>query len=375
MASSNCHKFSEMVLQRKFSFPLLYQFLHPYRDYLCSNYDFRWTESSDKFPMKMLAGILSAQDDEMPDMLRNGLFFIDALLTPDGTKRLFEILRYENLLPAFPLSPNDYALFAWQVAPGILQELHAELAAEEHKKSECIFGKRAAHPDLSKERLLALEDDLNTSFDLRDGKHGIQLTAHHITGAIVFHVRHGELSDGGKNTGRIVNRVEHYDFLTYSPEEGKLEIYSDTSWKSGMYYVLLAKHLFGDLNFFALDDGRNNLTLAPLLERGKGALICGDVNGLKHVLLKKVHVTNPKGGSSQVVFEAETCIFDEWKSLYEIVHPESQIVQASFLMFLSKINVPRALTVCTPRVMIFDRDAGVGAIYNQWLRVRNMAKY
>ena len=123
-------RFADVKLLRQFNFPLLYQFLSPYRDYLCDRHELRWTDDPDTFPFHRLAKILAASDDEMPDMLCSGLFFINALSEPKGTKRVIETLYQEGQLPSFPLSRNDCTLYGWLTAPGLVEELHTVEAAD-----------------------------------------------------------------------------------------------------------------------------------------------------------------------------------------------------------------------------------------------------
>ncbi len=81
MSKNPFKRFSNIALLRRFDFDLLYQFLLPFRDYLCSKHDIRWTDNLLMFPYQDLQKILANPDDEMPELLKSGLFFIDELST------------------------------------------------------------------------------------------------------------------------------------------------------------------------------------------------------------------------------------------------------------------------------------------------------
>ena len=85
--------FADASRLRRFNFDLLYRFLLPFRDYLVDKYGFRWTDSFSTFPFDDLVSILSGPDNEMPELFRNGLFFIDELSHYKGTELILYQLR------------------------------------------------------------------------------------------------------------------------------------------------------------------------------------------------------------------------------------------------------------------------------------------
>jgi len=199
MGSNHFSYFADVEKLRRLSFPLLFQFLSPYRDYFCDKHGLRWTDNPGKFPYRQLVGILASPDAEMPDMLRSGLFFINGLSNTEGTKYLAEALRQDGLLPDSPLSCRDCVIYGWLVSPGLMQEQHAIEAANTSQETECFFCAKQSHPDLSRERIIALEDAVNSWLDPPKG-YGYQLVYHCRNRAVGFHFRYGELGHGDSNS-------------------------------------------------------------------------------------------------------------------------------------------------------------------------------
>jgi hypothetical protein len=375
MASTFLPQFSDTESLRRFSFPLLYQFLLPYRDYLCDKINLRWTDCPDRFPYSQLVRFLALPDDDMPDMLRSGLFFIDALSSPEGTNRLAETLHYEGLLPAFPLTHNDCALYAWMADPGLAQSLHSQIAADASQQTEPFYCRKASHPDLSRERVIALEDDLNDWFPPSSAYSGIQLAYHYNRQTVGFQVRFGEILQQAAplndTVKRVVPRPERYVFLSYSPETRCLEVFSKELKEADVFATLWGKHLFGDMNHFFPDETNHRYTLAPLRERGRDILTCGDVDRLNHVALAELDIVMP--GNHGQTLHSDTCLFGDENYLLPYLKACTAINQATFLMHVAGLPGPRKLTIRTPGTSIFHREGSVDMIYSQWLRKRKLA--
>lgn len=378
MAPSPFKRFSNIGLLRRFNFDLLYQFLLPYRDYLCGKHDFRWTDNLLMFPYHDLVKIFATTDEEMPVPLRNGLFFVDELATPKAADALIAKLRDENMVIPGVLTQEDLALYTWMRNPGILESLHAELHMLRIKRFERCFGRCPAWPDLSREALIALEDALNDWFDSLNKGRGVQVMVYERGGTIWFHLRHGELLKSDcdlQNNGvtkRIVYRPERYDCIGYTPHECELLIHAETKREKKAYCQLIGKILLRDENFFHFGENAARYTLDPLKDRGRDALACSDVDGLDRVLLTELHAIFPGRGKYREVYKSENGLFEDWEK-YELKIPDkSEFVRASFLLHFAGLRRPRILTVCTPDVTIFERDTESERIM-AWLKNRRFA--
>jgi hypothetical protein len=139
MSKHQYKHFSDISLLRRFNFDLLYQFLLPFKDYLCEKRHLFWTDNLFDFPYQELTLIFSVLEEDMPELLHNGLFFINELSSPKVAEKLLTKLRNENLLPHRNFTNEDLALYTWINDPTILQELHSELIGFRCKKTESYF--------------------------------------------------------------------------------------------------------------------------------------------------------------------------------------------------------------------------------------------
>lgn len=381
MSTHHLRRFSNATLLRRFNFDLLLQFLSPFQDYLRDKHGFRWTDNFLMFPYQDLVSILADPDEDTPEMLHTALFFINELSTPKGTDALLAKLRYEEHPIHDFLTREDLALYAWMCDAAIVQTVHTEQAEYQRRRFETFFGKKEAWPDLSKDRIVALEDALNDWFaSLKKGR-GVQVMVYRRSGgAVSFHLRHGELlkSDCAlKNNGmtsRVVYRPERYDFAGYNPVECKLEIHADSKREVTTYRKLIGLFLFGDECFFVGNDGSKEYSLDPLREYGRDALVCGDIDGIEWARLKELYTRIPGRTSYSEVFKSEHCLFDEWEKEGHRYQKSAEFFRATFLIKIVGIPRSKSLTVCTPNVTIFDRGSEIDRMFMQWLKNRRFVK-
>ena len=372
--------FADAASLRRFSFPLLHQFLLPYRDYLCEKYDFRWADQAERFPFEHLAGILGAPRPQMPDMLRNGLFFINALSAPKEMAKVAEALQYQGQLPPRPLPLRDSTLYAWLADPGILQWVHTHFITEKNNIIELFFSNGSSYPDDSKERLSAWEDELNGWGETFKKNFGVQVMAYHRNHTVEFHLRYGELerkenvARSKSTTSRAVHRPQRIDILLCIPHEKRLEIRSKVPLDTRLHCFLFGKHCFGNPNYYPLQDAARYYTLAPLRERGRESLICRDINGMERVCLWEVQAENSKRNSVEVFRAKKNCIFDEHKTLDSVVDMQLNLIQASFLVYLSDANKPVLLRIDIPNHLFFPIGLGYDRI-ETWAKRRTFARF
>jgi hypothetical protein len=369
--------FSTISSLRRFNFDLLYQFLLPYKDYLCSQHHFRWTDNLLQFPYQDLANILAEPDDEMPELLHNGIFFIDELSTSQAEDFIVQQLKDDDhAIPSWVNTAN-LALYSWLLNPGILQAVHPQLAALRPRRFEKSYSARSALPDLSKERIIALEDELNNWFDSLNKGRGVQVMHYQRNGIISFQLRHGELYKRDialKNNGqtkRIVYRPKRYDFLDYTPDECQLKIHSDTKRENKVYRHLIGKYCFDDENFFLVGDRKNRYTLEPIRDIGREALICRDIDGLEWVHLKELHTKIPEQDHYYEVFKSSNhCLFDDWDTIGKRYRDTAEFVRATFLIQVAGLPRARSLTICLPDITIYERRLEVDRLFVAWMKKR-----
>jgi hypothetical protein len=376
MSTHHYKHFSNINSLRRFNFELLYQFLSPFKDYLCSRHDFQWTDSLLQFPYRELSVILAEPDEEMPELLHNGIFFIDELSTPQASELVIQQLKEEDHSIPSAMTQDNLALYAWLLDPEILQAIHPQMAALRPRRFEKSYSIRSALPDLSQERIIMLEDELNNWFDSLHKGRGVQVMPYQRNDMFSFHLRHGELMQrktAMKNNGRttrVVYRPERYDFLDYTPSECMLKIHADTKRDKKEFRRLIGKYCFNDENFFLVGDGKYHYTLDPLRDFGRESLTCRDIEGLEWAHLKELHTQIPEQKSYYEVFKSEGCLFDDWASIGVRYRPSAKFVRATFLIQMTNFPRPRSLTICLPDVTIYEHRSEVERLLGAWMKNR-----
>ena len=377
MSAHYFRRFSDAAQLRRFNFDLFYQFLSPFRDYLCDQHGFQWTDNLLKFPYHDLANILSEPDGEVPELFLNGLFFIDELSNPKGTELLLYQLHEADIPVDRSVAREDLALYAWLRDPTILQSVHPELAALRPKRFEKYYCAYPVCPDLSRERLITLEDALNDWFDSLHKGRGVQVMPYQRNGTILLHLRHGELLkrdtalENNGMTRRVVYRPERYDYLDYTPNECLLNIHSSTKRKSTIYRRLFGKFCFNDENLFFSGDDRCLFTLEPIRDRGRDALACRDIDGLEWVRLKELQtVVRSIGNNSYEIFKSDRCLFDDWATSGPRYVQSAEFIRATFLIQVTGLVRARSLVICLPGTTIYDRGREIDRLFGLWMKNR-----
>jgi len=377
MAINHYKHFTDASRLRRFNFELLHQFLLPFRDYLGDKHGFRWTDNFLTFPYDDLVPILSESDDEIPELFKTGLFFIDELSNSKGTELILYQLREAGIPVDSSIAREDITLFTWLHDPRILQSVHPELAALRPKRFEKYHCAYPVWPDTSREQLIALEDALNDWFDSHLKGRGVQVMVYEREGTISFHLRHGELLkrdtaiENNGMTRRVVYRPERYDYLDFTPHECVLNIHSNTKRENAVYRRLLGKYCFNDENLFFTENGNRLLTLDPIRDRGRDVLTCRDVDGLEWARLTELQTLVPGSGrQSCEVFKSDNCLFEDWATTGPRYLPTAHFIRATFLIQVTGLARARSLIMCLPGTTIYDRGREIDRLFGLWMKNR-----
>jgi hypothetical protein len=357
----------------------LYQFLLPFRDYLCGKHGLAWTDNMLKFPYSDLVRILAEPDDEMPELLKTGLFFIDELSNPKGTELLLYQLHEDGIPTNGSIAQEDIALFSWLHDSRILQSAHPELAALRSKRFEKYYYAYPVCPDLSRECLIAMEDALNDWFDSHRKGRGVQVMVYERCGTILLHLRHGELlkhDTALQNNGmtkRIVYRPERYGRLELMLSDCVLNVHSNSKQENIIYRRMFGKYCCKNENLFFSESGDNLFTLDPLRDRGRDALICRDIDGLEWARLKELQtLILTKGGKEyHEIFKSEHCLFDDWEKTGRKYKDSAQFTRATFLIQVTGLARARSLTISLPGTTIYDRGREIDRLFGLWMKHRH----
>lgn len=379
MASSfRLRRFSSPATLKQIEPALLLRFLEPYRGFL-SERGLRLPPEVEEIGYERLACILMAPDENTPDELLDALFFIDEL----AEDSLFDDIRDRAVEAGLTLeepddpSCADLAVRVWLADRNVLERLHAEQFLTRPKRFESFFSRRDTLPEVyepSAETLAALEEDLNGWFDTHKKGRGTRVFPFFREDGVWFLVRHGQrlkregtLERNG-DTASIFYRPEQFDVMIYYPHEGELTIHTQTKGEREAYCRFLGHRLFGDSSFFDLESTTPKYTLAPLIENGREALCCSDVEGIQRILLTELQICHDLDEVGVEIYKANDALaFLE--AIGRSLAPDARLARVSFKVWFAGENKPRTVTLRTPNIAIFDRESD-NEIIHQWLAKR-----
>jgi hypothetical protein len=64
-----------------------------------------------QFPYQELSAILAEPDEDMPELLHNGIFFIDELSTPQASEFIIQQMKDDDLSIPSTMNPESTCLF------------------------------------------------------------------------------------------------------------------------------------------------------------------------------------------------------------------------------------------------------------------------
>lgn len=380
MASSyKIRRFTNVAILRRIDFPLLLEFFESdsvFQDFLVER-GLTWTRDADQFDFHELARILMSPGIDTPDEFLDALYFVDNLADPDCYDRILEEAQETgiDLGPEDP-TPEDLTLRVWLADRNILERVHAEQYRVRPKRFESYFAGLEDRPDLdypSEVVLSALEADLNEWFDFKKKGRGAKVFPFPKNDAFWFLVRHGQRikregtveADG--DSGSVFYRPEKFDVLIYYPDKGELAIYTETKGERKAYCRYFGKHLFGDIEFFRFDDPVAKYTLQPLIDSGRDALVCSDVDGIEHIRLYELQ--SRRDGDQ---LNRRSVWGDDVFSDLELNGPDLREEAESITLLKAKFKVTfdggreRVVAVEPPNTASFDRESD-NAVIHEWL--------
>ncbi len=376
-------RFTNVAILKRIHFPLLLEFLdsnEKFRTFLADR-KLVWTTDPDRFDYERLAGILISPDVDTPAELLDALYFVDNLADADHNERIIEECQEAGLdLGADDLSPEDLTLRAWLADPDILERVHAEKYRIRPKRFESYYTAcRHPLPDLdypSAEVLVELEKDLNEWFTFKKKGRGARVFPFPRNDGFWFLVRHGQqlkregTVEASGDPGRVFYRPEKFDVLVYYPDKGELAIYTETKGERKAYCQYLGKHLFGDPQFFQVDAAAK-YTLTPLIDQGRDALVCSDIEGVQHVRLYELHIDHNSDQMDTEVRKARDVfsVLERHNRDLRVEQPFIELIKAKFKVTFDG-GLERTVVVEPPNVASFDREADSDLVHD-WLCLRN----
>jgi len=373
-------RFANVAVLKQVDQGLLMEFLNPFREFLVEQRRMTWPDDPENLDHEALADILMSPGTDTPGDLLDALYFMDALSDDDCYDRILAECQEAGIdLGQALLSPEDLTLRVWLVDRNILEKVHAEQNRVRPKRFKSFFAGCANRPDLHyppQELLSALDSDLSEWFDYKKKGRGARVFPFFREDWVWFLVRHGQRikregtmeADGA--SGSVFYRPERFDVLIYYPDTGELDIYADTKGEERTYCRLFGKHLFGDEAFFLFDDPLAKYTLRPLIDRGRAALVCGDIEGIDRIRLTELQILHI-GEQKDLEIRRADDVFEALEAVGRNLADETTATRLIKAKFKVQFSGDRERTVMLepPNIAVFDREADNDVIH-AWLGKR-----
>lgn len=381
MATFSLKRFTQPATLRKIETGLLLRFLDPHRSFFAARGVAlpALDDGSGEVDYDGLAKVFMAPDADTPSDLVDALFLVDEMATEEGMDDLLDAAQQAgiSLDGSSDATPTDIALHAWLQAPELLEQRHSEqyltnARSFEYYQSEEEPKDRTKRP--SKKVLGKLKGDLDDWFEEKRRGRSTRVHLDSKAGELWFRVCHGDAYrrepclERGK-PGAVHFRPEKDDVVVYNPALGELRVNARSKGEKDLYRRMFGLHVFGKEDFFP-ETGK--YTLDPLRTEGSGSLVCGDVPGLKKVVLREVHFF--RGGSErEVEIRRANDLFAAYESRGQTLPKRPRIVRAKFQVSFERSRAPRMVTIKPSNVAILKRDSD-GEIVEAWLSRRGFVR-
>ncbi|MGC9455770.1 MAG: hypothetical protein ACP5HU_13055 [Phycisphaerae bacterium] len=374
-------RFTNVAILKRINTTLLLEFLEPHRDFLVTQRGLPWPEKPEDFDHRTLANILMSPGVDTPEELLDALYFVDNLADPDCYERILREAEEAGINVSIAEgedpTPEDLTLCVWLADQRILERVHAEMYRSKPKAFLSFFSMREDRPDLDipdETVIAALEDDLNDWFDWKRKGRGARLFPFPKEDGFWFLVRHGQRikregtveADG--ESGSVFYRPEKFDVLIYYPDKGELAVYTETKGEQQIYCTLLGKHLFKDIKFFRFKSPIAKYTLQPLIEQGRSALVCSDIDGIESIELYALDYCRDSDFDNRRTVGGDDVFGDIGAHGPDLSEPALKLLKAKFRVTFTG-GRQRIISIEPPNRAVFDRETDSPLIHD-WMAKR-----
>lgn len=364
MATFNPRRFVNVEILRQVDQDRLIEFLRKYEAYLKGRgFSFEKNEKGE-LEFDTLVRILLDPTDDVE------IEFIDqlSLLHDVAQARRFDDLRDQaaaaGLIVPNEATPADVALQIIIHDPGRLRRMQAE-GQIARPKTYIHFVSDAEPPEdfpspteEDRQRIAAAMDNF---FAQNRGGRGCRIFVNEDPdgGRIQFLISHGmqfkregSIVDGKPSS--VLYRPEHHDVVIYDVRRNRLSIYNKSQAKRERetYARVFGSTFFGDTAYFYRDE---LFTLAPLREKGKGALVCSDIDGIDEVRLIEIHVKF-KNPFNESYIRKSTDLFASLDAANEKFPQNGELEEAKFEFKMSGSNSAPTATIAPFGRTRYDRS-------------------
>jgi len=365
MAHVNPGKFAHPEMLGRMRRDLLLGWLAPAREFLAGRgLVLPAVADAAAVPCEALARVLLEPTPEMPPELLESLHVFHELDDEAGMEALRRAARQAGwALGDNPeATPLDVVMEAWLRDRQLVEEVHLRVELNRPRSFRYYSTLEEPPPPFhgpAPEQVAWLEQRLNRVYEAWKRGRGVRVFVYPQEGEWWFLVRHGapcrrEAVLEGDQPGTVFFRPQCHDVVVYNPQRGELRLNDCGERERRVLLRAFGRCLFGRADFFP---STAKYTLAPLVQRGRGALACGDVPGIERVTLKAVEFHYRRAPWRRELHEADD-IFEQiemgkirWPGTLE------EITQARFEVRLRRGKRPRRLAIVPCNKALYTRDA------------------
>lgn len=275
----------------------------------------------------------------------------DALIAAVGGGPLFAA-------DCYALSPRNLALRAWLDHRDAFLRVYARQVVQALRRYHEFAGKAALPIGLpDAETVARMQRWFGASFEKRGRSAHCRIDAYELDEQLVFDIGHGrpvrrdgalDERDGAILESLVEYRPQEFDRVVYYTRTGILRVTAHDAVTLRTYCQGFGHHLFGELGWF---NARGVLTLEPLIERGREALL--PVPGILDVTLTEVEILLPHGrGTSLIVRSSDVLsMLAEYGS---VRLADGRLVGAKFAIRYASGGRPRTLTIRLDNLVRYD---------------------
>lgn len=381
----NHERFTECCFLRSIGRPLLAEFFTRFETELAfKGLVVPSAEASDDAFYWHLGRFLFSPEG-LPDRLNEVLYEIQELSKPSGHEQLKAAMEQTGLNLSFDAdgdtTPEEIALRVWLHSPELLARHYSEnrfsrLKAFVHfeRDTDCL----ALESSQERAEDSVLVNRLDAWFSANGrGNDTVLVDKFELNGEEWYVIRHG---DRYLRSARIEKRkveVVHYrpakdDLVVYCPKRDELRINAKTKGEQELYRAAFGQYLHGFENYFRATE---TYSLEPLRTLGVEALACGDIQGMRKVVLTRL-VT---------VFGDEKELTTVWEgtNLFECVGSEAghlplplnrKLIEAVFRIYLTGSKRSFNVKICPPNVIRVENKQCAAGIVQDWLVARGFKR-
>ena len=331
-------------------------------------------EGNAEIDYDMLAHVFVEAGEGMPEYLVDSLFIILEMADEAGMDAILDAQEEYGLVLQVGDDPDpaDVAVQAWLQDKELLEQIHNQHQLTRPRSFTTFVAEVSEPPDFvppTAEQIAALEARLAAWFGKRKRGHDCRILVFPREKQCLFLVRHGLpcKREGTFNDGKsdsVFYRPRKHDVVVYDIENAELQMNCCGVREMKEFQLAFGAHLFANENFFP---GDAKYTFAPLVEKGRNCLACGEVAGIESVTLREVDLFYAGKPWQRITRRSDDVFLLVEKELFKWPSVD-RITRATFEVRFKDSKKVRRVTIIGSNKAQYGRDGDMGMI-EQWLKL------